>query len=500
MPSDVASGESVDAEPPIADSTAGVLGAGDDDPELTEDAGAEFADGSQDGGDGTDSAGPTAFEKGILQAIDDLEGERLLLHAALSEAWPSEYKTNGPAASAPAGGEANVPSLVDISFRQTIEHSLAASDVDGLDELPMFLEKMNIVEEILLQYSPVPDSALPLLSKVLERKSSVYSLDLSGYSLSDSQIIAVAADVVKLRAINLSRNPLVTVSGLRSLLAEFPSLRRLVLLNCPVSNAELMDLISREPTLFRNLDAIIHPVFMNLGNNPEDARFSLIPEPLDNRIPIGITIFSRTMMYPPLQGVSLPFVNLPFIVQGFTDAVKAKLGASSPFSFEMTLGRILEVAFSASPREPSKPWGERSITMPLPLNLEILRGSREGWVLTVSRSETRTGMNYAFARFRKSPDPPAGDDSEQKGVTGVATNLLAKVESLTGRPEYPKVISNGGNGQPPFELHDLSSFLEATEQEGYLAASEDQVKMLKSLMRKARFKVMNEEDACSVFR
>ena len=485
----------------------------------------------------------TPFDVRILASINKLKKERLLPFATVREAWPDEY---GPGKMLSSGSESpsaladSVRSLVDISFRETLEYSLASGNTNGLEDLPMFLDKADIVEEILLKQPSVSDSILPLLLKVASHRSNDHSLNLSGYPLSNSQILAIVAEYPEeLHALNLSRNSLITVSGIRDLLVKFPSLQRLVLMNCSsIIDAEFVNAVYQEPVLFHNLHTIMHPAFMNIR-----LADCSIPNAGDS-FPTGMSIFCCNPDYgTPRQKISLPFLNLPSIIQGFADLATAYIGDEQVNELRYAFARVLEVAFSTAPREPAKPWGERAIVMPLPLDLRVPIDICKGWIL-VFRVTGATDflfarledpervfprLLYAFAYFDQpmrmpieevatqggavqegNHEEPVSEEDESDGAEDQGEDANVNEEdSDSGAVQdgvrqndvsdvYPKIIFNPKDNLAPFELHDIFSFIQAAKQQGYypnLAGFEDRVNTLKALMQAAQFGVMEGSEA-----
>ncbi|EKM59017.1 uncharacterized protein PHACADRAFT_169481 [Phanerochaete carnosa HHB-10118-sp] len=495
--------------------------------------------------------GERQFKKSMLSAVADMKGEQLMPQSALAEAWPDEYtvfQRSPPTASKPpkikplAETRTEVASLVDMSLRKTIQQCIELVDASALDGLVWLSEKMHIVEECVLEHNPMQDTALPVLSMLLRDitarthaldfsqyplipdqvvslasdLTSVRSLDLSGYAISDGQLHTIASNTTNIRSLNLSRNDSVTTQGIRQLLVQLPSLQRLILMNCPsVSDADLAGLARKEPHLFRNLDAIMHPLFLQVTFADLDTHVGVVTRRLDNPshppVAMSVGIVNSSDFDPYMQGVSLPFVHPPLIVQGFTDLASAA-ASMEPRGLPMSAGRACEVAFAALPRESGKPWAERTIVVPQPLDLSMLCGTASGWMLFIKLPGWlfRVISGWAFLRCL-GPDTHSAAEAEVEDGTTEATIGAVGSEPDTSQPstfpagdmedndeesEFAEHSAPAPTSQPKlnYELHDLRSFLRVTEEEGYRPVSEEAVVALEAALEKVNWPVLTRED------
>ena len=474
--------------------------------------------------------GERQFKKGILSSVSDMEGEHLLSRSALSEAWPDEYpepplrestvsslKVESTVESGPG-----VSSLVEASLRKNIEQCIESGDASALDGLVWLSEKMHIVEDCLLRLDPLPDTALPVLSMLLKDGLThtasldltryaltpdqvvnltpdivgVRSLNLSGYAITDGRLFTIATNLTGLRILNLSRNDTVTVQGVQQLLLQLPSLRRLVLMNCSsVPDPDLAALARNEPHLFRNLDAIIHPVFLQLTVAGMDPYTGIVARSLDNPpfLPLGMSVIcmkSDTSFHPRIQGVSLPFVHPPLVVQGFTDFLTAAVSTDT-MSLSMNVGRACEVAFAGLPREPGRSWAERSLIVPKPLDFGLIEGGATGWVLFIKLPPGwgQGSYGWAFLRCLGRDAPPMSEVEETAEEDG------EDEENESDKPT-PTEVKKAPAPRPKlnYELHDLRSFVKVTEQEGFRAVSEEALVALETLVGKVEWPVLPREE------
>jgi hypothetical protein len=96
--------------------------------------------------------------------------------------------------------------------------------------------EMTMLEDILwMSITSFPNSGIPLLTKIItqEMTSSGPTMNLSGYALSDPQIIHITSSFsTEMKTLNLSYNDDTTVNAVCQILMTFPLLKCLILLRC----------------------------------------------------------------------------------------------------------------------------------------------------------------------------------------------------------------------------------------------------------------------------
>jgi len=110
--------------------------------------------------------------------------------------------------------------------------------------------KRSKIQEILRsRQDPIPDSGIPLLSKLLELK--IYDqrekrVDISQLLLSDHQILDIVAQHVDLGVLNISHNKQVTTDVVERLLVALLELQRLLVLNTSITEEAALALLGTE--------------------------------------------------------------------------------------------------------------------------------------------------------------------------------------------------------------------------------------------------------------
>ncbi|GJE83973.1 hypothetical protein PsYK624_000460 [Phanerochaete sordida] len=430
------------------------------------------------------------YENGYLPLINHFQDVRLLDASAIREAWfPEEEKEDGNVGNdgegesdedggpgdelKSEGGEGDkseegaeqyqthsaivtsVPSLVDISLRKSLVRAIDSGETGALEDMPWLSERMGIVEEILDALSPFPDAALPFLQRLAKaKKYRGTSLDLAGYPLTVSQIISIATTLPEIHSLNLSMNSTLDVADVREVLARLPSLARLVLMNCPSLEAdELVQLVGDHPELFRHMQSIVHPAFINISNSSVWAGMP---------VRMVVVAFRSLSRY---AGISFPLVTPGVLIQGLLDLLTFKEDLTAGASLYMHGKRALEVAFASLPRASGTPWTERTLARPFLFpKAPSHRHTSDCWMLYVSTAsfppDLKDDMGYAFLQLQQT----VLSDGEERAVTW-----------------------------RDFLLHDLRSFMRTTEQQGYPSVPEDLAGALEGAIEKNKLPVYTRE-------
>ncbi|KAJ6599201.1 hypothetical protein DFH09DRAFT_28564 [Mycena vulgaris] len=294
-------------------------------------------------------------EEDVQQKIESLRDERIMTLDVLAEAWPTEYKSStSTSAEDPAPSSNPIPSLADLALKPAVEHGIKTDGTEELEGLVWLPGKAKLIKSALQGQDPFPDSGMALLVKVIQHEvgSDKTALDLSGLSLSDTQIISLPTllEMKEIELLQLSHNSNITVDGLRQVLSSIPMLRRLVLLDTSISDEQIYQLLTEEPELFYALEELIHPALMS-SQNP--ARYP-------NRFAyVGV---GAPSMASGVSSASLAIFTPATVVQSLTDYL-APIADTGPAEMYGYLGSSLvpQVAFASGVRREGEPWGERRV-------------------------------------------------------------------------------------------------------------------------------------------
>lgn len=445
----------------------------------------------------------------IHESLNDLAKVRLLSYATLTEVWPDQYppdrapfQVGATSAHQPllSPRNATLPSLVDLSLMKIIEQCIASGDASALDNLVCLPGKLHILEQTLRASAPLSDNALSLLTKfICETKAQASSLDLSPFSLSEAQLGSIAPQIDGFHSLNLSGNSNITVDAVRILREKVPSLRRLVVMNCvSIDGDKLLELLRTEPLLFRNMDAVYHPRLIHYQPSKDGHPFIH-----GSARPVGMSVMllDANPQNPPAHGFTLPICNPALVVQGLTDLVTAAV--VQRLAFNMSSGRVCEVAFTGLLRESSRCWSKRIVVPTLPLDIKFRHGYGTGWLLIISLLPSDSGK-MIFLRFHKpnaatstiddaSQGSAVRKDSVETSTSAIVTSDSIKQEATPTQQERRVKIPD-----VQYEVHDLRSFLDTTTGDGYTAVAPNTVKALEAVIGRSEWKFMSKEDLTTV--
>lgn len=285
-------------------------------------------------------------ELDVREAIALLADERVMKD--LPDAWSSKSKVGSSGVSKGRKRKAKSESQTNASGRASAALATTSEEnpivTDSETETMVFLKRFMVVgadltdlnkrleqaEDIaiirseLVELSPFPSSAVLPLVRVLAAAANfepldVKELDLSHLSLSSSQIVQVLDAFSNIQSLDLSHNKVIDARTIQIVLVSTPSLRRLILLDCPaLTNPDLSSLLVDRSHLFVNLSAIIHPLFISLSPTfplPRTHSFSIAARGVIDKEPYSI---------------SVPFCSAPTIVRAITDLVSPYLTADNP--------------------------------------------------------------------------------------------------------------------------------------------------------------------------
>ncbi|KAJ7484709.1 hypothetical protein FB451DRAFT_1233259 [Mycena latifolia] len=247
-------------------------------------------------------------EEDVQNKIDSLRDQRIMTLDVLAETWPKEYKV-------------------------------------------WFGGKADAITSILRRQNPFPDSGLSLLVKVLQHDagSDKSTLDLSDFPLSDHQIISLLtlSEMKDIEVLKLSHNPNITVDGLRQVFSIASKLRRLVLLDTPISDEQICELLTNDSNLFRNLEELVHPALLSWQNPvcyPSGFGY------------VGLHDRQR------VASASLAVFTPATLVQCLTDYLSPMMDSDVHVMYShFSSSLVPQAALASAIRREGEPWGERRV-------------------------------------------------------------------------------------------------------------------------------------------
>ncbi|KAI0922107.1 hypothetical protein AcV5_000482 [Taiwanofungus camphoratus] len=411
------------------------------------------------------------------KTIASLEGEKMVTLRMLAEAWPSEYEEpdGSDEASPPSEttsialtvGDSALPSLVNMTFREGVVQAVENDRADEIEKIVLFPDKAPLVGQILREFTPFPSAGMPYLLHIASGSTS--TLDLSEFQPSSEQIVEVISACKNLESLNLSFNPAVTSDTVRGVLTTVPGLKRLVLMECPsLGEADLCDLLRSEPELFRNLEALMHPLFLIEGHRHE----------LPNT-------FAMWQQYTRVGGsfkwsCSMAVATPRRIVQCLTDYFQSIQASTVTDNLVLNVN-FLNAVVTGSAREPDQKWDTRSVLSVPQMATRSFAG--EGWLFLIHNTPLVPALQHRLGFVRRVPAspesaPPTESQALQSPVqTDTSSNdnsdsiaheseghasgsILESGESLS-HESTTEETGPGVSDEPNLvtEIHDLRSFL-----------------------------------------
>ena len=398
----------------------------------------------------------------LFQTLRGLNGVPLVRVCHLRQAWPKVPFTQVRSSNSPPAGTdvtAVIPSLANMSLDTAVKHALEEDNPENLEGLTWVPGKAAQIKATLRGLATLPAGGVWLLRRVLEETKELQSLriDLSKIQLTSEQLLEIVSscgDTVK--TLDFSYNSHITADTLPSIVTAAPSVRRLILMNCPaIKSSRLLALVRNQPGQLKSLEGILHPALLTMEKpDPYPAAFTFV-----NFRPSGN-----------LACVSLPLFTPAQIIQGIADAVPWR------FQFQRweddprapadhALPMVGCSAFHSGVREPGESFGARPVVSVPFLTPKVPRDATSLWIFFLryskpGRSTHGLKNGWAFLHLtHRSATPrkaPIGDAKRAKPVP------LHKAYSA--------------------KVHDLDGFLEAMQREGRPMPSEDAVRHLRMLL------------------
>jgi hypothetical protein len=366
------------------------------------------------GGDSDEVEGEMP-EEFILKNIAYFDGEPLVSLEMLADAWPQEYRKSYESSQRKEesdGLDASeesaitvIPSLAELALKPAVEHALRTDETTEVGELLWMPQKAELIKAILQNQCPFPDTGMALLTKIVGLEVEAdKTIDLSHFLLSSEKIISMVAQFQVVEVLKLSHNPNVTIDTVRGILSSLPRLRRLLLLNTSVADQDLCNLLSDEPRLFVNLEALVHPLFLRFSEGTYPNAFSLMIVPV-NAHSLGIA--------------SLAYFTPALIVQALTDYLAAFSSEDlAPFS-ALQSALVPQVILASDVRKDGQSWTERGIPSFPQFSLRAFKG--EGWLFALQCPLFGFGSasqnKYAFVKINPAVLHNTTDVQEQSNST-----------------------------------------------------------------------------------
>lgn len=387
------------------------------------------------------------------------------------------------------------------------------------------------VKTTLGRLSPFPDERLSTLVKIITLSGDRLA-DLSGFDLSAAQITSFISQCPKIDALDISQNAQVVLHDIPAILATAPHLLRLNVSGCSaIDGRALLELVRTQPSLFRTVEAIIHPAFLTIAKPPDfPVSFTFMFADRQDMNGVALPLYTPTQV---LQALCLllplawrsseslfaadpglfthsesaddnaaPGGDTPDhedssnghggIGAGQTNAWKWVLNAHDrlniPGSLAMSSPMLVYSAFSSGSRREDQSWSDRAV-VGVPLHpYPVVSASPEGsWAFFLDWSTPEIGVQkWAFIRYAPDAD---GEEGQGQGPTpgerpdamveGAVTELAEL--SLDEKPPEVDPTSEPRNKRRG-AVYDLRGFLRCMVEEGRPSPPEELVARLEVVL------------------
>ncbi|KAH9853081.1 hypothetical protein C2E23DRAFT_823182 [Lenzites betulinus] len=404
----------------------------------------------------------------ILDTIGAMDGIPLITANQLLEAWPDiklnllqyvlwqiwTWRWRMPQVAQSFHGL--VASRANRSLGTAVKH-LVDSGETNFGSLEWLSGKMHEVKTSLRSLQPWPDNALALLEYTLRELGEVTRVDLSGFQLSAKQVSHIVTSLGNVSYLDISENQSLQTSDVVDIVSAAPSLRRLVMMECPsVGDTDLRQAVIAHPAVFSGIEGILHPAF-------------LATEPATT-YPIGFAIRCQREFADNnnIRSVWTPFLTPAQAVQVITDTIPWTWrwpGGGTSWGF--VVAHVIRAALGAATRAPAQPWEYDTVSAVaritgwdappgVPL-IPIDPAQRVLWTFYCCYRGTLVQAGewdrWAFVRYVRDDAPPASDTA-----------------ATAARPTYTGTV------------HDLAGYLACMESEGRPMPAPEAVQTLQALL------------------
>lgn len=227
-------------------------------------------------------------------------------------------------------------------------------------------ESSTVLQEVETSYENAETTSID--ASVAPATTADVTVDLSKRCLSSAEIFTVLKEAGPFSRLDISHNPTVDIPALSKLLQEY-RLRWINIDGCSISDEDMVDLLRSQPSLFRGVETVIHPVFL--------CADSLLVDGKSRGMPVAFGFLYQQPLRRPSR-CFLPFFGVDQLVQNLLDVARVFRGLQTigdkPSPYNM-------VGLLAASYRSGRPWASRDIqTIPLEM---VSADLKEGYTLVV---------------------------------------------------------------------------------------------------------------------
>ncbi|KAJ3546633.1 hypothetical protein NMY22_g1976 [Coprinellus aureogranulatus] len=183
-------------------------------------------------------------------------------------------------------------------------------------------------------------------------------VDLSNLNFLPEKLLDMLESFPSFTHLNVSHNSAMDKATLSEILRRY-RLKWLSIDGCNISKEDITDLLVSQPSLFRGIEVIIHPLFLSLDNLD---RWAIDMSPVKNLEPSSIPCALR-IRYDDVRHLCLSFFSIDQLVQNLLDFAEAHESFPRGFRLNQIIFQNLQCLFGCTSRGDGQPWRERVVQM-----------------------------------------------------------------------------------------------------------------------------------------
>ncbi|KAJ3530310.1 hypothetical protein NMY22_g8624 [Coprinellus aureogranulatus] len=183
-------------------------------------------------------------------------------------------------------------------------------------------------------------------------------VDLSNLNILPEKLLEMLESFPSFTRLNVSHNSAVDKATLSEILRQY-RLKWLSIDGCNISKEDITDLLVSQPSLFRGVEVIIHPLFLSPDNLD---RWAIDMSPVKSLDPPSIPCALR-IHYDDVRHLCLPFFSIDQLAQNLLDFAEAHERFPPGLRVNQIIFQNLQCLFGCASRGDGQPWRERVVQM-----------------------------------------------------------------------------------------------------------------------------------------
>ena len=287
-----------------------------------------------------------------------------------------------------------------------------------------------------------PDDGLPFLIDQLHATADEF-IDLSGFALSQDQVIQIISSFPNAASLDLSSNPRLLADDVPVILEMAPTVSSLIVMNCvSVDGRRLVELIRQQPYSFRRVEGIMHPTLLSITKTED--------------FPISFTFIYADHSY--VSGVSMPFFTPNLVLQALADIlpiawreqswssrpnIAGDRGSTVLFAATMSAAMIAHTVFTTGSMSRHGQWGKRPVvSVPLQPHAVVSNDPRGSWAFFLDWEPNTSRKKWGFIRYAPEYETSLDASAYRSGEVYGLHEFLARMMDEGRPPPDPELVQH----------------------------------------------------------